>query len=187
MRVMHKSSPSPLGRNGSFSKSLRECYLIQKSATYESCVKWMSFSSGTGGGLGGFQLICTAGCLALSTCSQEHPFSIASNKSPYLLISQSVTIQGAGRRVPLSWLCWSKQCHGACVKLTPSVHNTALNFMLFLYWPDPILDKQLTAVHDLQKFSSSWLNIFLELSNWEMLSFWTCLSAWISPGFSDFL
>lgn len=70
---------------------------------YESCVKRMSFSSGTGGGLGGFQLICTAGCLSLSTCTQKRPLSIASNKSPYLLISQSVNVAGKSASVENVW------------------------------------------------------------------------------------
>lgn len=85
----------------------------------------MSFSSGTGGGLlGGFQLICTAGRLSLITCTQERPFSIASNESPYLLISQSVNVGGT------KWL------RGGCVdrssatddvsKLMPSAHSVTL-------------------------------------------------------------
>lgn len=61
---------------------------------YESYVKRMSFSSGTVGGLGGFQLICTAGCLSPITCTQERPFPIASNKSPYLPSSQYVSMGG---------------------------------------------------------------------------------------------
>lgn len=124
---------------------------------YESYVKRMSFSSGTGGGLGGFQLICTAGCLSLITWTQERPFSIASKKSPYLPSSQSVSVRG-------------KNLFQDCVKessVADNVSNYRVHILIFLpmtFFIDPISDQQLIVTSACQRslmqfsFVCDWIN-----------------------------
>lgn len=161
---------------------------------YESYVKRMSFSSGTGGGLGGFQLICTAGCLSPITCTQERPFSIASNKSPYLRSSQSGSMGG----------CLCRDCiegSGWCVKLVPSARsNFSANDIVLLPMPRPYFRSAINCcpwpprVHVKgQQFSNAVYSIIhtakhilelIELCNWGLLSscgvtYFSYISAWV--------